>query len=114
MRSNPTQCMFFILQLENILRSYFNFSPSYGRLTDSKSLLGLLLVSFIWLGEKMHPMPRRCRLRSCPDWLRTQNYLRVFFCMRLKTHDASRLLIFAILYLKSVENSHTSPNSRTS
>ena len=53
MRSNPAHQLFFIFQLENILRSNLNFSTSYGRLTDLKSLLGLLLVSFIWLGEKI-------------------------------------------------------------
>ena len=47
MRSNPAHQLFFILQLENILRSNLNFSTSYGRLTDLKSFLGLLLVSFI-------------------------------------------------------------------
>ena len=33
--------------------SNLNFSTSYGRLTDLKFLLGLLLVSFIWLAEKI-------------------------------------------------------------
>ena len=42
MRSNPEHEVFFIFQLENILRSNLNFSTSYGRLTDLKSLLGLL------------------------------------------------------------------------
>ena len=55
--SNPTPTCIFIFQLENILRPYLNFLTSYGRLTDLKSLLGLLLViiiiSFIWLGEKL-------------------------------------------------------------
>ena len=37
----------------NILRSYLNFSSTYGRTTDFKSLLGLLLVSFKRLGEKI-------------------------------------------------------------
>ena len=50
-RSNPVLTSLFIFQLENILRSNLNFSSSYGRLTDLKSLLELLLVSFIWLGE---------------------------------------------------------------
>ena len=31
MRSNPAHKLFFIYQLENILRSNFNFSTSYGR-----------------------------------------------------------------------------------
>ena len=53
MRSNPTHHPFFLFQFENILRSKVNFSTSYGRLIDLKSLLGLLLVSFIWLGEKI-------------------------------------------------------------
>ena len=52
MSPNPTYQLFFILQLENILQSHLNFSTSYGRLTDLKSLLRLFLVSFIWLGEK--------------------------------------------------------------
>ena len=52
MRSNPAHQLFFIFQLEKILRSNLNFSTSYGRFTDLKSILGLLLVSFIWLGEK--------------------------------------------------------------
>ena len=53
MCSNLAHQVFFFL-LENILRSNFNFTTSYDRLTDLKSLLGLLLVSFIWLGEKFH------------------------------------------------------------
>ena len=53
MRSSPAHQQFFIFQLENIVRSHLNFSTSYGRLTDFKSLLGLLLVSFIWVGEKI-------------------------------------------------------------
>ena len=52
MRSNLAHRLFFIFQLENILRSDLNFSTSYGRSIDLKSLSGLLLVSFIWLGEK--------------------------------------------------------------
>ena len=43
MSSNPALQLFFIYQLENIFRSYLNFSTSYGRLTDLKSLL----VNFI-------------------------------------------------------------------
>ena len=54
MRSNPAYRLFLIFQLVNILRSNLNFSTSYGRSTDFKSLLGLLLVSFIWLGEKKY------------------------------------------------------------
>ena len=54
MRSNPAHGFFFIFQLQNILLFNLNFSTSYGRSTDFKSLLGLLLVSFIWLGEKFH------------------------------------------------------------
>ena len=53
MRSNLAHQLFFIFQFKNILRSNLNFSTSYGHLTDLKSLLGLLLVSFIWLGEKI-------------------------------------------------------------
>ena len=53
MRSNPAHQLFFIFQLENILRSYFYFSTSYGRSIDLKSLLGSLLVSIIWLGQKI-------------------------------------------------------------
>ena len=52
MRSNPAHQVFFIFQLEDILRSYFNFSTSYGRSTDFKSLIGLLLGIFIWFREK--------------------------------------------------------------
>ena len=51
-RSNPAHQLFFIFQLQNILRSYLNLSTSYGRLTDLRSSLGLLVVSFIWLREK--------------------------------------------------------------
>ena len=54
MRSDPAHHLFLIFQLENILRTYLNFSTSYGRLTDLKSLLELLLVSFIRLGGKFH------------------------------------------------------------
>ena len=80
MRSNPAhQPFFFKFQLENILRSNLNYSTSHDRLTDLKSLLGLLLVSFIRLGEKIllkylligeGTFIRRWRHRSCPDWLR--------------------------------------------
>ena len=52
MRSNPTQHLSFIFQLENILRCNLKFSTFYGRLTDLKSLWRLLKESFIWLGEK--------------------------------------------------------------
>ena len=52
MRSKPTHQLFFIFQLENIFRANLSFSTSYGRLTDFKSFLGLLLVRFLWLGEK--------------------------------------------------------------
>ena len=52
MRSNLARQLFCIFQLENILRSNFNFSTSYGRSTDLKSLLGLFLASFIWVREK--------------------------------------------------------------
>ena len=52
MRSNPANQLFFIFQPENVLRSNLNFSTSYGRLTDLKSLLRLLLVIFIWVWEK--------------------------------------------------------------
>ena len=47
MHSNPGHQLFFIFHREIILRSYLNFSISYGRLTDLKSLLGLLSVSII-------------------------------------------------------------------
>ena len=53
MRSNPVPTLFFILQLKNILRSNLKFSTPYGRLTDLKSYLCLLSVSFILLGEKI-------------------------------------------------------------
>ena len=52
MRSNPAHRLFFIIQLQNLLRSNVNFSTPYGRSTDLESLLGLLLVSLIWPGEK--------------------------------------------------------------
>ena len=45
MRSIPAHKLSFIFEIENILWSYFNFSTSYGRSTDLKSLVGLLLVS---------------------------------------------------------------------
>ena len=51
-RSNPAELSFFIFKLEKILRSNLIFSTSYSRSTDLESLLGLLLVSFIWLEEK--------------------------------------------------------------
>jgi len=44
----------FFFPPENISRSFLNFSSSYGCSTDLKFLLGLLLVSFIWLGEKKY------------------------------------------------------------
>ena len=53
MRSNPAHQLSFIFQPENILRSNLNFLTSYGRLTDLKSFFGLLLLSLIWLGEKI-------------------------------------------------------------
>ena len=52
MRSSPANRLSFIFQLEDILRSNSNFLTSYVRLTDLKSFLGLLSVSFIRLGEK--------------------------------------------------------------
>ena len=90
MRSNPVHQLFFIFQLENFLRSNLNLSTHYGRLTDLKSLLGLLLVSLIWLGEKKltliftswrdgrFPISRRCRHRLCQNWLIFKNLV-VFF-----------------------------------
>ena len=53
MRPNLEHQLFFILQLEIILPSSLNSSTCYGCSTDLKSLLGLLLVSFIRLGEKI-------------------------------------------------------------
>ena len=53
MCSNPAHRLFFIFQLENILRSNLIFSTSYGRSTDLKAFLELLLVSFIYLVEKI-------------------------------------------------------------
>ena len=53
MRSNPVPTFFLFFQLKNMLRSNLKFSTSYGRSTDFKSLSGLLLVSFIWLREKI-------------------------------------------------------------
>ena len=52
MRSNPAQWLFFIFQLENILRSDLNFSTSYGPLTDLKSLsLGLTFIIRVIISE---------------------------------------------------------------
>ena len=51
MRSNPAHDLLFIFQLENISRSNLKFSAFYGCSTDFKSFFGLLLVSFLWLGE---------------------------------------------------------------
>ena len=71
---------FFILQLEIILRSNLNSSTCYGRSTDLKSLLGLLLVSFIWLGEKrLSPISRRCQNCLCPNWLKSLSDDLLFF-----------------------------------
>ena len=53
MRSNPAHQFLFTSQLDNILRSNLNFSSSYGRSNVQESLLRLLLVSFIWLGDKI-------------------------------------------------------------
>ena len=68
----------FIFQLENILRSNLNFSTTYGRLTDLKSLIGLQSVSFIWLGKKITKIftyRRGGRLSTtCPDWLRLKSF----------------------------------------
>ena len=78
-RISRTTCLIFLL--ENILRSNLNFSTSYGRLTDLKSVLGLFLVSFIWLWVKFHftkiltyrrgtfVPPCLDGHRSCPEWL---------------------------------------------
>ena len=52
LRIPRTNCLLFS-PLKNILKSNLNFSTSYGRLTDLKSLFGLLLVSFILLGENI-------------------------------------------------------------
>ena len=43
----------FIFLLQNILQSNWKFLASYGPSNDLKSLIGLLLVSFNWLGEKI-------------------------------------------------------------
>ena len=53
MRSNPVSTLFFIFEFKNISRSNLKFSTSYGRSTDLKFLFELILVSFIWLGEKI-------------------------------------------------------------
>ena len=98
MRSNPVHRISLIFQLENILRSNLNLSTSYGRSTNLKSLLGLLLVSFLWLGEKISlqylliggvdvcvhlcPMSRPCRL--CPKWLRPLRSRNTFFELLIK------------------------------
>ena len=85
MRPNLEHELFFILQLEIILRSNLNSATCYGRSTDLKSLLGLLLLSFIWLGERisltylliggggerLSPISRRCRNCLCPNWLKS-------------------------------------------
>ena len=42
MRSNPAHQLFFIFQLENTLQSNLNFSTSYSRSIDLKSLWGLV------------------------------------------------------------------------
>ena len=53
LRSNPVPTVLFIFQLKNILWSNLKSSTSYGRQTNLKSIFGLLLVSFIWLGEQI-------------------------------------------------------------
>ena len=53
MRSNHANDFLFIFQLENIWRSNLKFSTSYGRQTDLKFILGLLLVISIWLEENI-------------------------------------------------------------
>ena len=83
MRSNPAHQLFLILKRDNILRSNLNFSTSYGRSTDWTSFWELLLVSFIWVGEKISlkyllisggdicpSMSRPCRHRLCSNWLK--------------------------------------------
>ena len=75
MRSNPAYQLFFIFEPENILRSYLNFSTSSGRLTDLKSLLGLLLVSVIWIGEKI----------VCMTWLFKYWMFHLFFSRNLES-----------------------------
>ena len=54
MRSIPAHQLFFYFPTRKNLGSDLNFSTSYGPiyLTDLKSISALLLVSFIWLGEK--------------------------------------------------------------
>ena len=54
MRSNPGHRLSLIFRLENILWSYLNFSTSYSRSTDFKSILGLFLVSLYGLEKKFH------------------------------------------------------------
>ena len=92
MRSNPAHELSFIFQLENMVRSNLNLSTSYGGPTDIKSLFGLLLVSFIWHGEKISLkysligggggrlsfMSRQCRHRLCPNWLSQIFYSEAF------------------------------------
>ena len=74
-RPNLVPTFLFIFQLKKMLWSYLKFSTSYGRSTDLKSLFGLLLVSFIWLWEKIslkYLLIARLDLRSCLDWLRVK------------------------------------------
>ena len=97
------QHVFSIFQLENILRSNLNFSTSYGHLTDLKSLLGLLLVSFPCLSEKnfteiftcrrgdVCPLMSKRRLRSFPDLLNlfiqiwtSENFFNLIFYIQNK------------------------------
>ena len=52
MRSNPELTFFYFL-IQKYFTIYYEFSTSFGRSTDLKFLFGLLLVSFIWLGEKI-------------------------------------------------------------
>ena len=54
MRSNPAHELFFIFQLENIFRSYLNFSTSYARLTDLKSFKGYYKWDFYGLQKNFH------------------------------------------------------------
>ena len=64
MRSNPTHHLFFIFQLDNILRSNLNFSNSYMAFYMAWRKNYTQILTY-WRGD----LSRRFRHRLCTDWL---------------------------------------------
>ena len=109
--SKPTHHRSFIFHLENILRSYLNFSTSYGSLTDLKPLLDLLFVSFIWLGENfefflMLTFGGHCVYRIVQTYYQRKTvviYIWPYkdYEYKVQQHDSSKTLHYSHCFLSS-------------